>query len=187
MRTGTQPINPHGHRSAVTQREPRRDCFASTGLPAMTSCHGLRLLASLLPPIRVASRHAARVGDERDHRGEDRGDGAGDHGLHRFPPLAWALGRRDPGRAGPSPARRREPSARAPPTHAAALALLPAKPRRNEEGSRELRGNPHQSGAQRTIYAGFRSGPLRPRSGGATEPSFKRLSTCGQSCKTQQD
>lgn len=122
MRTGTQPINPHGHRSNVTQREPRRDCFASTGLPAMTSCHGLRLLASLLPPIRVASRHAARVGDERDHRGEDHGDGAGDHGLHRFPPLAWALGRRDPGRAGPSPARRREPSAIAPPTHAAAPA-----------------------------------------------------------------
>lgn len=61
----------------------------------------------LLPPVRVARRHAARVGDERYHRGDDRSDGAGDHDLHRFPPFAPLFGRR------------REPSAIAPPTHAA--------------------------------------------------------------------
>lgn len=78
-------------RPAVTQKEPRRDDFASTGLPTMTSCHGSGLLDSLLPPVRAARRHAARVGDERYRRGDDRCDGAGDHGIHRFPPLTRAL------------------------------------------------------------------------------------------------
>lgn len=77
MRAEAQPTNPHEHRPAVTQKEPRRDDFASAGLPTMTSCHGSGLLDSLLPTVRVARRHAARVGDQRDRRRDDRGYGAG--------------------------------------------------------------------------------------------------------------
>lgn len=70
--------------------------FSSAGLPAMTSCHGAYLFVPLFNPIGVPRRHAARVDDERDRRGEDRRDGAGDHGPHRLAPFVPALGRRVP-------------------------------------------------------------------------------------------
>lgn len=46
-------------------------------------------------------------------------------------------------------------------------ALLPAKLRRNEEGSREVHGNPHQSEPCEDLCA-IPWAPLRPRSEGAT-------------------
>ena len=56
--------------------------FSSAGLPAMTSCHGAYLFVPLFNPIGVPRRHAARVGDEGDRRGEDRARPLGVAGTH---------------------------------------------------------------------------------------------------------
>lgn len=113
------PRNSRGDSSA----EQRRPTSILVGRLAMAACHGICLFTFPLNPIRVARRHAARVGDHRDRRGDDHGDGAGYHDLHRLPPLAPVPApSRDPGAAEPTLAQRRKPNAIAPPTHAAAPA-----------------------------------------------------------------
>ena len=72
------PRNSRGDSSA----EQKRPTSILAGRLAMAACHGICLFAFPLNPVRVARRHAARVGDLRDRRGDDRGDGAGYHDLH---------------------------------------------------------------------------------------------------------
>lgn len=129
-------------------------------------------------PVRVARRHAARLGDHRDRRGDDRGDGAGYHGLHRLPPLAPAPApSRDPGAAEPTLARRRKPSATAPPMQAAAPAAHAAGAAQDQS---PVWGRP--SGAVPGTVPGSASSAIVTACASAVSSTVKRWSHCSRAC-----